>query len=212
MPLHPSSSVFLRVDSERVNCMRALITGPANTPYANGCFLFDVMCDANYPDKPPHVNLCTTGGGSVRFNPNLYKCGKVCLSLLGTWGGAADEQWNAQTSTLLQVFVSIQALIFVEMPYYNEPSFETLMGTPIGWVANKAYNDRIKPATIAYAMTDMIRRPPANFEEVVRKHFTLKREEILKQVAKWEKDQRHKKKAMRAAAADLRLALAELPE
>lgn len=39
MPLHPSSSVFLRVDSSRVNCMRALITGPANTPYANGCFL-----------------------------------------------------------------------------------------------------------------------------------------------------------------------------
>ena len=29
------------------------------------------------------VNLQTTGGGSVRFNPNLYNCGKVCLSLLG---------------------------------------------------------------------------------------------------------------------------------
>ena len=29
------------------------------------------------------VNFQTTGGGSVRFNPNLYNCGKVCLSLLG---------------------------------------------------------------------------------------------------------------------------------
>lgn len=30
------------------------------------------------------VNLQTTGKGTVRFNPNLYNCGKVCLSLLGT--------------------------------------------------------------------------------------------------------------------------------
>ena len=39
----------------------------------------------------------------MRFNPNLYNDGKVCLSLLGTWEGAAGEKWNAQTSTLLQV-------------------------------------------------------------------------------------------------------------
>lgn len=25
-----------------------------------------------YPQTPPHVNLQTTGGGKVRFNPNLY--------------------------------------------------------------------------------------------------------------------------------------------
>ena len=29
----------------------------------------------------------TTGGNKVRFNPNLYDSGKVCLSLLGTWSG-----------------------------------------------------------------------------------------------------------------------------
>lgn len=33
------------------------------------------------------VQLCTTSGGNVRFNPNLYQQGTVCLSLLGTWGG-----------------------------------------------------------------------------------------------------------------------------
>ena len=48
------------------------------------------------------------GGGSVRFNPNLYSNGKVCLSLLGTWrGGSAMEEWNS-SSSLLQVLVSIQ--------------------------------------------------------------------------------------------------------
>lgn len=43
------------------------------------------------------------GGGSVRFNPNLYACGKVCLSLLGTWSGARGETWDASSSSTLQV-------------------------------------------------------------------------------------------------------------
>lgn len=46
------------------------------------------------------VQFLTTGGGRVRFNPNLYDCGKVCLSLLGTWSGPS---WEPGVSTLLQV-------------------------------------------------------------------------------------------------------------
>ena len=44
-----------------------------------------------------------TGGGTVRFNPNLYNCGKVCLSLLGTWSGGKGEGWDMNSSTALQV-------------------------------------------------------------------------------------------------------------
>jgi hypothetical protein len=36
----------------------------------------------------------------VRFNPNLYSDGKVCLSLLGTWSGPG---WIPNQSTLAQV-------------------------------------------------------------------------------------------------------------
>ena len=64
--------------------------------------MFDFFFPGKYPNSPPTVNFRTTGGGSVRFNPNLYNCGKVCLSLLGTWEGAQGEQWN-ETSTVLQV-------------------------------------------------------------------------------------------------------------
>lgn len=49
------------------------------------------------------MNLQTTGQGTVRFNPNLYHCGKVCLSLLGTWSGSQGENWDPAGSTLLQV-------------------------------------------------------------------------------------------------------------
>lgn len=58
-------------------------------------------------------------------SPSLPHSGKVCLSLLGTWGGGGEaEKWN-DTSTFLQVLVSIQSLILVPDPYYNEPGHES---------------------------------------------------------------------------------------
>jgi hypothetical protein len=39
---------------------------------------------------------------------------------------------NPKTSTLLQVLVSIQSLILVEKPYFNEPGYERTMNTPEG--------------------------------------------------------------------------------
>jgi ubiquitin-protein ligase len=86
--------------------MKALIVGASHTPYAHGCFEYDIFCDNNYPREPPKMNLITTGNGAVRFNPNLYACGKVCLSLLGTWRGSATENWDPKLSTILQVLLS----------------------------------------------------------------------------------------------------------
>lgn len=37
----------------------------------SGAFLFDVYCPMDYPNAPPKVMITTTGGGSVRFNPNV---------------------------------------------------------------------------------------------------------------------------------------------
>ncbi len=102
-----------------MNLLRALIIGPDGTPYANGCFFFDIYLPTSYPQRSPQVQFLTTGGGRFRFNPNLYNCGKVCLSLLGTWQGPG---WIPNESTLLQVLISIQSLILVNDPYFNEVS------------------------------------------------------------------------------------------
>ena len=59
------------------NVLQVLITGPCDTPYANGCFEFDVYFPQDYPNSPPLINLETTGNHTVRFNPNLYNDGKV---------------------------------------------------------------------------------------------------------------------------------------
>lgn len=49
------------------------------------------------------LNLHVFPFKQVRFNPNLYQDGKVCLSILNTWHGRPEEKWNPQTSSLLQV-------------------------------------------------------------------------------------------------------------
>ena len=78
-----------------------MIAGAEGTPYANGLFEYHVYLVNNYPQNAPKCNLETTGSGNVRFNPNLYACGKVCLSLLGTWRGNASENWDPNLSNLL---------------------------------------------------------------------------------------------------------------
>lgn len=72
LPTDHTNAIFVRVDKERVDLMKALIMGAEETPYAHGAFEFDIYCNQNYPKDPPKMNLTTTGSGAVRFNPNLY--------------------------------------------------------------------------------------------------------------------------------------------
>ncbi|RMC12627.1 hypothetical protein DUI87_10151 [Hirundo rustica rustica] len=159
LPLSSSSSVFVRCDEERLDIMKVLITGPADTPYANGCFEFDVYFPQDYPNSPPLVNLETTGGHSVRFNPNLYNDGKV--------------------------LVSVQSLILVAEPYFNEPGYERSRGTPSGTQSSREYDGNIRQATVKWAMLEQMRNPSPCFKEVIHKHFYLKRVEIMAQCEEW---------------------------
>lgn len=185
LPLSYSSSVFVRCDTDRLDIMKVLITGPSETPYANGCFEFDVYFPHDYPNSPMMINLETTGRHSVRFNPNLYNDGKVCLSVLNTWHGRPEEKWNAQTSSFLQVLVSIQSLILVSEPYFNEPGFERSRGTPSGNHSSREYNSNIYQACVKWAMLEQIKNPSPCFKDVIYAHFWLKRNEICQQVESW---------------------------
>ena len=185
LPLHPDSSVFLRVDEQRIDICKVLITGPDKTPYESGAFQFDMYLDSDYPKGSPKINLMTTGHGSVRFNPNLYNCGKVCLSLLGTWPGGANEEWNEETSTILQLIISIQSLIFVPEPYFNEPGYESTMNSDTGRTQSRQYNENIRIQTVRWAMIDQLKNPSPGFEEVIKTHFKLKKDIILEQLDNW---------------------------
>jgi ubiquitin-protein ligase len=186
LPLELGSSIFFRHDPDRLDVARVVITGPANTPYEGGAFAFDAFCPSGYPEHPPMVNLDTTGGGRARFNPNLYADGKVCLSLLGTWhGGAAEEKWDAKRSTLAQVFVSIQGLIFVDDPMFNEPGFDGLRGLKEGDEKSARYNAEIRLFTIRHAMIDALKKPRRGVGATVRTHFSIKKWSVMRRALRW---------------------------
>lgn len=131
------------------------LPGPEGTPYSNGCFYFDMHL-ADYPAKAPVVKFLSTGQGQVRFNPNLYNCGKVCLSLLGTWSGPG---WVAGKSTVLQVLVSIQGLILgVSDPYFNEPGYEAGRGTKQHEAASLKYSANIRRFTLQYCIAEPLQK------------------------------------------------------
>ncbi|KAK5678176.1 hypothetical protein LTS10_009346 [Elasticomyces elasticus] len=141
--------IFVRYGESRMDVMKIIITGPIGTPYELGLWEFDLLCGIDYPNAPPKMTFRTTGGGVARVNPNLYNCGKICLSLLGTWAG---EPWRPGKSTLLQVLVSIQAMIFCDEPHCNEPSFERDRGSE----QSKAYNRAVHAMTVKHAMLEWL--------------------------------------------------------
>lgn len=105
------------------------------------------------------MQLAHYHSGGLRINPNLYACGKVCLSLLNTWPGSGCEKWNPSSSTMLQVLVSIQALVLNAAPYFNEPGYEQYANSSHGDRLSSSYNEETflhSCKTMLYTM----RRPP----------------------------------------------------
>ena len=161
-----------------------------------------------YPCIAPLVHLATTAGGTVKFNPNLYADGKVCLSLLGTFtltfifthshshshsqvclsllgtfnAGDASEKWDPLRSSLFQVLISIQSQILNEEPIINEPGYDE---KHLGGAASREYNAKLRLHTMRHAMTAQLLRPPAGFEAAVTAHFTAARARVLRQCRRW---------------------------
>jgi baculoviral IAP repeat-containing protein 6 len=190
LPISFQSSILLRVDDKDMRCMRVLITGPDSTPYDSGIFIFDVFCGTVgagvYPNVPPLMNIINQS--NKRFNPNLYAEGKVCLSLLGTWGNnKGGEGWIPGVSTLNQLFVSIQSLILIDNPLFNEPGHESTINTQKGITNTKNYNQYIRYYTMCHAVYDMVNNLNAylEFKDAIIKHFRIKKDYILETYKKW---------------------------
>jgi len=123
----------------------------------------------------------------VRFNPNLYNDGKVCISLLGTaraWN--TSQQWNADSS-LAQVLMSIQTQILgVPDPYFNEGfGHEGMRNTVAGIEGSARYNHTLRLATMRHAVIAHLKSPPRGFEEIAKRHFSLCRKRLLVQARRW---------------------------
>uniref|UniRef100_A0A0A9DGP7 UBC core domain-containing protein n=1 Tax=Arundo donax TaxID=35708 RepID=A0A0A9DGP7_ARUDO len=79
---------------------------------------------------------------------------------------------------MLQVLISIQALVLNEKPYFNEPGYERSANSADGQKRALEYND----TTFQYSCRTMLyslRRPPQHFEDLVAGHFRERGRAIL---------------------------------
>ena len=165
---------------------RAFI-GPSQTPYENGFYLFEINYPPNYPYAPPKLNYCTNDG-ITRFNPNLYKTGKVCLSILNTWKG---EQWTSCQS-LSSILLTL-CTILNENPLLNEPG---ILKTNENC---SKYNEIIKYKNIEFAMLSILNNELINnkftqFIPIMKEHFIKHFEHTIQTVDdELKKEKRDKK-------------------
>lgn len=99
---------------------------------------------------------------------------------------------------MLQVLISIQSLILVPDPYFNEPGYASSRNTPQGNKQSEQYNSGIRLHTLRVAMYDHLvnkKFPYPEFKEVLQRHFSSKKGTILHQIEKWRTlDKTHRNK------------------
>jgi ubiquitin-conjugating enzyme E2 Z len=116
-PLTDQGIYYIHDDTDMMKGY-AMIVGPSDTPYFGGFYFFEFTYPSDYPHSPPKVKYCTNGN-NIRFNPNLYCCGKVCISLLNTWRG---DQWTS-CQTISTVLLTLCTLLCSD-PLLNEPGVD----------------------------------------------------------------------------------------
>ncbi len=115
-PLEENGIYYIH-DEENILKGYSLIIGPEDTPYAYGNYLFEIDFPKDYPINPPKITFLTNSD-NIRMNPNLYRNGKVCISILNTWRG---EQWSS-CQTIKTILLTLLTLLNNE-PLLNEPGF-----------------------------------------------------------------------------------------
>ena len=113
-----SENIYYKHDEENIMKGYALIVGQPDTPYGYGYYFFEFIFPCNFPFAPPEVHYLTNDG-TMRFNPNLYTNGKVCLSILNTWAG---ESWTA-CQTIYSLLLTLSSILCAN-PLLNEPGIK----------------------------------------------------------------------------------------
>jgi ubiquitin-protein ligase len=173
-PLNDNGIYYVHDDSDMLKGY-ALIIGPSDTPYFAGNYFFEFTYPTDYPHSPPKVTYCTNGNG-IRFNPNLYKCGKVCVSLLNTWTG---DQWTS-CQTISTVLLTLCTLLCKD-PLLNEPGVSKLHQE------FENYTKIIEYSNIDVAICDIINKKESvklaffdYFYHIVKENFQKNYDGLLK--------------------------------
>lgn len=157
--------IHFEYDHNDLRNIKLLIIGPSDTPYYGGFYFFKIFVSDQYPLVPPKVEFVTKYN-SIRFHPNLYVDGKVCLSILGTWSGPI---WTP-CMTITTIALTIQSIMtdnpLTHEPAYYEASAET--------TECKNYKEIVTYANLIGGVIHMIQNIPIgfnNFQKIINNYF-----------------------------------------
>lgn len=165
------NGIYYCHDDEDMMKGYAMIIGPSETPYYGGYYFFEFNYPYDYPFSPPKVTY-KTNNGVTRFNPNLYKCGKVCVSILNTWSG---EKWSAcqSISTILLTLCSL----LNDKPFLNEP------GQSIYSSDFEKYQRSIEFLNISFSTCYMIMNIETSMPKYSTMFFSIMKDNFIKNFA-----------------------------
>lgn len=167
--------IYYQHDDEDMLKGYALIIGPKETPYFGGNYFFEFTYPPDYPHSPPKVTY-KTNGDEIRFNPNLYTNGKVCISILNTWRG---EQWTS-CQTISTVLLTLCSLLCND-PLLNEPGIHKDHAD-----LNK-YTRIIEYKNLDIAVLKMVDENISYYPSNFRQFYPIVREQFLKNKDEMEK-------------------------
>ena len=181
-----SNGIYYSHDEDNMLKGYAVIFGPDDSLYRYGAYMFEFNYPTEYPFVPPKLNYLTNDG-KTRFNPNLYRNGKVCISLLNTWKG---EQWTS-CQTIESILLSLVALLHNE-PLLNEPGIKKTHRD------FKSYNTIIQYKNYETAILGVLTQkilPPAfsGFFSIIKKHFKEHEKNILDELTQLEQSKKNRK-------------------
>jgi ubiquitin-conjugating enzyme E2 Z len=174
-PLTDNGIYYIHDDTDMTKGY-AMIIGQTDTPYYGGYYFFSFDYPFDYPFSPPKVTYMTNDG-KTRFNPNLYRCGKVCVSILNTWAG---DKWTS-CQTINSILLTLCSLLN-DTPLLNEP----------GQGKNSRdfipYQKSIEFKNIDFAICDMIINNKTNhqlcqmFYSIMKEQFNNNYDKLLQYI------------------------------
>jgi baculoviral IAP repeat-containing protein 6 len=104
--------------------------------------------------------------------------------------GAKGEEWQAGVSTLLQVLISIQAMIFCDDPVQNQPGFVDMHRGRENVGGPSDYTKNIRSLTIKYGALFWTQSPPLLWKEIVENHLRKVGDKVLQTAERWARESR----------------------